>query len=639
LDRLAVTRRWPVAFALALVLLAHAGLVAYFDPPAVILARTPIGSFDWETHYEQCVRAVEAFRESGQAWSYDPHLLAGQPSGAIFDADNKFWELWVIAGDALGIPTHTAFNLFVWFVALLCPLCVLWAARLFGLSAAASTLATALASACYHFDAVAHWVSWVGMTCWGGAAFLWLPALGLFHRWLRSRSPWPLFGLFVLLAVLHNLHPYGFFLLAFPMGWMYLRDFRKLSWPEHAALAAVAVGTVVANLWWLRVAFRFWHYILDSGFYLDATPDYLLADYLGLLREPSVSGVMAMRSGLRFLALAGAALGLWLWRRDRDPRFAPVCLGLVVLLVVAYVGGWLGPLRQVQPYRFALPAMYLAILPASAFLERAASTLRATKLPGVVWGLLALLCFVAVPRFVRDALYFLPDLVPRHERPLPAPPPDINGEVLFATIRWPEPLDFRHRRGGDDYGAVDAWVRAADDGQGRWLVEWWMLGEHLAWSTGAQILGGFREINLGHSDANLFRRWPDARPPDPDDVRRYLETYNVRWVILSNSVPALEQRTDLLRLEAIVTRHRVYRVRHPSSFIEGGGPGTVRARTNHIDVRGSAGGSMVLRYHWMETLRCRPACRLRRVPVAGDRIGFIGVDDAPPDFEIYNSYE
>jgi hypothetical protein len=35
----------------------------------------------------------------------------------------------------------------------------------------------------------------------------------------------------------------------------------------------------------------------------------------------------------------------------------------------------------------------------------------------------------------------------------------------------------------------------------------------------------------------------------------------------------------------------------------------------------------------------RPGCRVRRVEVPGDRVGFIGVDDAPPDFEIYNAYD
>ncbi|MBN1771959.1 MAG: hypothetical protein JXB32_11890 [Deltaproteobacteria bacterium] len=633
-------RRWAPWFALAAVQALHVVLVLYFQPPEVILSGHPVGGFDWETHYEQTARAVQAYRESGETWSYNPHRLAGQPSGVIFDADNKGWELWTIALTELGVPLPTAFNLFVWLSALFVPLAFFLAGRWFGLGAVAAAAAAGLASACWAFDALAHLVSWVGMTCWGFAAWLWIPALALFWRWLETRRPWRLFVLFVLLVVLHNLHPYSFFLLAVPMGWLYVREFRTLRGHEHAALVAVAVGTIVTNLWWLEPSLRFWHYILDSGFYLDATPDYLLTDYLGLGNEPAVTGVIAMRTGFRFLALGGAVLALWLWRRDGDRRFAPFAASLGALLFVAYLGGWFGPLRQVQPYRFVLPAMYLAVIPAAWFLERGLRSLRELRPTPVVWALLGLGLFVAVPRLARDVLYFVPDAIPRQTRPLPAPPPDVNGGIYFGTIRWPEPFDFRlHPRAAADFRDVAAFVSAADDGQGRWLVEWWMLGEHLTWNTDAQILGGFLEINLAHSDANLFRRYAGKAPPTDEELRAYLEQYNVRWVILSNPIPRLESRTDLLQLVTTIFRQRVYRVRDPSHFIVGGGPGEVRARLNRIAVRGSAGGNLVLRYHWMETLRCRPDCSVRRVTVPGDRVGFVGVEHAPPDFEIYNSYD
>jgi hypothetical protein len=77
------------------------------------------------------------------------------------------------------------------------------------------------------------------------------------------------------------------------------------------------------------------------------------------------------------------------------------------------------------------------------------------------------------------------------------------------------------------------------------------------------------------------------------------------------------------------------------------GSGTVkRQRLNHIVVSqvrpappgAVAAGATVIRFHWMETLRCRPGCKVERHPVAGDRVGFIRVPSPPPRFEIYNSY-
>jgi hypothetical protein len=46
----------------------------------------------------------------------------------------------------------------------------------------------------------------------------------------------------------------------------------------------------------------------------------------------------------------------------------------------------------------------------------------------------------------------------------------------------------------------------------------------------------------------------------------------------------------------------------------------------------------VIRFHWMESLRCRPGCTAERYRVKGDRVGFIRVRNPPRRFEIYNSY-
>jgi len=243
---------------------------------------------------------------------------------------------------------------------------------------------------------------------------------------------------------------------------------------------------------------------------------------------------------------------------------------------------------------------------------------------------------VIVPRFVRDVIYFLPEAVPRHVLPLPAPPININSGAGFGTIVWPEPFDFSHGPIGSRERAIAQYVRDHDDGSGRWLVEWWALGERLAWATDAQILGGFREFNLAHSDANWFRRHPDGAGPEPQALERYLEQYNVKWVVVSSPVPELESRTDLLKLESNVYGTRFYRTRVPSSYFVDGGRGEVTASLDRIEVRGSRGGDLVLRYHYLETLQCRPDCSVYRAEALGDRVGFIGVRGAPRDFVIEN---
>ncbi len=627
-------KRLAIPLALLLVVAVHVAITVHFVPLELVFGPDPIVALDYDMHYRQTLRAVEAFRASGRLWSYDPFLLAGQPSGVIFDANNKGIEVIAVALDLLRVPPHRAYNLTILVLHLLAPLSLFGVARLWGASRPACVLAAALGSAIWYFDSLSHWCLFVGMISWGSAAHLWLWPLAVFYRWISTRRPWLLVVVFALLAALHTFHAYVFWPLVLPMVVLYLRARKDLRRWEHLAVWGIAAAVVVVNLHWLGPAIRLWHYVLDSGRFLDATPAYLLYDYLGLTKEFDVQGAIAVRSGFRFLVYGAAACGLLAWRKARDERLMPVAVGLGALLLAAYVGGLFDALRQIQPYRLSLPAVYLAIVPASVWLVDALRSWVASRPSRAAIGLVSVLCLVALSKLARDVLYFFPGWLPRITR-IPSPlPPHINAAVELGTWSWPEPFDYRlspieepNRR------AVD-YVRQLEDGKGRWLVEWWLLGERLAWASRAQLIGGFRLYNLQHSDANMFRRWPDGAPPEPDELRRYLEQYNVRWLIVSNPMPRLEARRDLLELVGNVEGHRYYRTTiAPSWFMDGSG-GEVRASVDRLEVRGSRGGDLVLKYHYLEGLECRPGCELYRAEVPGDRVGFIGVRGAPADFAI-----
>lgn len=630
-----MSRRAFALWALALFAV-HLAVMLYMSPPSVILGPLPLISFDWSTHYEQCKRAVESFTASGRGWMWDPRLLAGQPSGAIFDADNKGYELFCLALVKLGVRFDRAFNLFIWAALAAVFPTVLLGARLLGQRPRAALLGASLASAIWWFDGFSHWLWFVGMISWGIVSYAWLVPLGLLVAFLRDRRPWQVILLAPALAAVHTVHPYVFIVLVAPMLVAYHRARRELSRRDHALVLGAAGFTVLANAWWLRVAFKFWHYILDSGYYLDATPDFVLWDWLAITKEPWVTGVVANQSSFRFAALSLAAVGLILWRRARDPRFVWVAVAAGVPLFIAYVGGVTPLLRQVQPYRFILPLVMLAAVVGGGALDELAGptweALRERRAPGLA---LAVLLVVAGPRLVRDVQYFVPELVPTHKKPLPLPPPNVSGPLELGVQAWPKPYDFRHTP-DDKAPALERFVTANDDGRSRWLLEWWMSGEQLAGRTHAQVLGGFREINLAHSDANYFRVHEEGKPIDPEAFRRYLEAFNVGWVGLVLPYPSIEDRRDLLEPVPGPPGARWYRARLAPSWIVGGGPGAVTASNDRIVVKGSAGGSLVLKYHFLETLRCRPGCTLRRVASPLTRVGFIGVDGAPSDFEVYN---
>jgi hypothetical protein len=615
----------------------HVAVMLIMQPAAVILAATPVLQLDYSTHYEQCKRAVETFNAHGRMWLWDPHLLAGQLSGAIFDADNKGYELWCLALTKLGVSFDRAYSLFPWFVSALVHPIVMVSARLFGVTLRGSIAAAALASLMWWFDGFMHWMWFVGMISWGFAAVVFLLPLSLFVAYLRDRKRWLLIALAPALALNLTIHPYAFFVLAAPMLVLYVRA-RDLSRNEHVAIVAVALFAVASNLWWLRPALRFWHYILDSGYYLDASPDFALWDWLALTKDPWVTGVIANRTGFRFLALALAVIALIQLRRVRDERIVFIGVAVFVPFFIAYVGGVTPILRQVQPYRFVAPAMMLCAVLGGAALDALVEPLRdffRARVHVAATAALAVTACIAVPRLVRDVLYFAPSVLPDRGKPLPLPPPNVTGAPGLGALGWQSTMDFRIVAAAPHELATIEIVKVLDDGSGRFLVEWWSTGEQLAGRTDAQILGGFREINLAHSDANWFRVQPEDAAFDVEKFRAYLEAFNVKWVSLMKVPPALESHELLEPVNGVPGRW--FRVKKPSGWFIPSGPGLVRATNDRIDVRGSAGGSLVLRYHYLETLVCRPGCTVRRVASPATRVGFIGVDNAPRDFEIVNA--
>ena len=119
----------------------HLVLLAYAFPLEVVFGDGPLGGADYQTHYQHTHTLLQVRTELGQAWAYDPKLLAGHPSGLIFDVDNKVHFGWCAALVRLGVPLPIAFNLFAVLVGLLAPFTLWLSARLLGLEGAAQITA------------------------------------------------------------------------------------------------------------------------------------------------------------------------------------------------------------------------------------------------------------------------------------------------------------------------------------------------------------------------------------------------------------------------------------------------------------------------------------------------------------------
>ena len=609
----------------------HIGLLRYFGGD-LLLDSNPVDGLDYETHLTQTWRVIEGLDGWGKTWVYDPRHLAGFPAGTIFDADNKGWTLFTYALHRVGVPKELGFNMFVLLAHLAGPVVVYVACRMFRVGPWASLAAAGFSSLLWWFDSWMHWCWYVGMTAYDFATYLWLIPLALFWRWCEERRLWQAVTVGVLLGALHIVHPYTFFMLVVPMAAMYLRDVRRMSLADHAAVAGIVVCTIAMNLWWLTIAFEFFPYVLDSSLFGHTMLRTLPFDLFGLLADPGVTGVVATRATYRFVAVvAGAAMVIRWWRRA-DTRALPIGSAMIALFLMAYLSGFT-PLANVQPYRHVGPLMYVALIPAAALLEDAVVSHRIRRWPRSARRTAAVMTVPLILLMGRDALYFT-------ERSLPKPAALPNGErTAFGALGTLSPAEYRHAHWSRD--DLAQWVTDHDDGQGRILVEGWAWGEQLAWKTDGQILGGFVWRNLEHSWSNLFRVRPQGILP-PDEFERYLQDWGVRWVIIS-SPKALTPWWDLnphLQLFEILPPFRIYRVKPATSlFLQN--QGTVHARTNVIEVEGTdPNEDVVLRYHWLATFGCEPDCTAVRQAVRQTKVGFVRVPAPhPADFAIVNTYE
>ena len=158
--------------------------------------------------------------------------------------------------------------------------------------------------------------------------------------------------------------------------------------------------------------------------------------------------------------------------------------------------------------------------------------------------------------------------------------------------------------------------------------------------TDAQVLGGFELRNIEHSDANWFQRVARNPPFRADELREYLDTYAVRWVVVrkGDTHPWWDAQTELWSRAAFADEVIIYRVKSTPQLLDG--RGEVEVGVNRIAITGSdPSQDLLVRYHWMETLACTPDCRIERAQLERDRVGFMRIPAPhPADFEIVNTY-
>ncbi|MCP4677325.1 MAG: hypothetical protein GY854_17790 [Deltaproteobacteria bacterium] len=629
----------------AVAALVHISTVFYFAAPKIVLGKSPIANQSYDFYVGQTLHFTRVMDTSQKSWSYEPKLFAGAPDGTSIDTNSRAWQLWTYALWKAGVNKSVAFNLFVLLAHLLGPFLVFISARIFGLGRWSALVAGALGYLLWFFDGFFHWCWWSGPVAFAMAGYFALLVVALGFRFVRAPKWWLAALMAATLSVTLLVHTYALLAILPPLIVLYIEAVKKLKTGHHLSLIGALIVAIAVNARWILLGFSFWDPGHDFAELGHGTISHLLTDFLGLTSDTNVSGGIGMRSGFRFLILGAAVITLVLWKREKDDRFRPIAVGLIALFAVAYLGGYIPGLRTIQPYRYVLPALFLAVIPAGQLVSEVLTRGAFRNLPPMARLVGVLIVLAAVPRLARDVVYFVPAFV-IEPKDLPEETPHIADIIGFGSIGYPRHRDYRHRPGPASFNKITDGLKLWEEKHGRVLVEYEPLAEHIAWRSGAAVIGGSRLRNGTFAASNFFVRYP-KKDPSPKELRRYLETYAVSWVIVMSNpdlgeddyVDRFEGMQDILKPFSTIWPFRVLRSQLPVSYFQEGS-GSVKTSTNKIEVTGTKPEEdIVLKFHWMKTLVCRADCTLTREPVEGDPAGFIRVSAPhPSDFVIVNGY-
>ena len=437
--------RWLLAT--ALVTAAHLGLVAYFAPRRLLSSGVPVLTDAFGIEAYRVARMRVGLELSQRPWMYDPLLLAGQLAGFVERLGTRVFLLGVSALVRLGLTPPTAFDTIIVAHHALFPLVGFGAARAFGLSRRASTVATALWSMLWFFDSLVHVAWFSGRAPWDLASGIIVLSSGLAYRAAaRGRLGWAL-GASATLGAAMLVHPVvglfgaciGAVVTLRTPGILPSRRLRML------AVHLVPVGLLVMPH---GAAVALSSEPVTPLFRVG--PSQILWDAIEVV-GPGYGAPGMSRTMIRSLCFVAGGIGLARWHASDDKRWFPLSLLGGVGFALGYLGGFVRVGWPVDPYLFLVPAVLAASLPAAWLLSEIpwVSILRRGA-PQARLGL-ALGALVFVPRLFRTVASYMPELLPERvlrsdadlrisalvglNDPMPDPlrhePP-----VSFVSTRW-----------------------------------------------------------------------------------------------------------------------------------------------------------------------------------------------------------
>lgn len=297
------------------------------------------------------------------------------------------------------------------------------------------------------------------------------------------------------------------------------------------------------------------------------------------------------------------------------------------MFVLAYYGSFWDVTARLTPLRFVIFLNMLLLFPAAVGLCALFSRIKRSGKRKVMVGLWVIV-FCIVAAVCATPYYHL--FVKKDFR-------------LQTTV--PKPLE-----------ELVQWLKDNTDPNGRVLIEnsdfatgHQYYGTHMSYLfpllTGREFLGNYSPYTptpdqfSSFADGLLFGR--DVAGFSADELWRYIELYNIRWVIVwsEGSKSLFSGAPERFLLSKKIEDFHVYTARRNGTFFLKGS-GKITARPSRIELSNvqPEDDTVIISYHWSRYFRATPEVPVEPTLFYQDPVGFITLKNPPENVTLFFSY-
>jgi len=574
----------------------------------------PITNGDHIQFFARVLKIHRFLDLSGRTWGYDPFEMAGYP--AVFREAGTYFLGLATYPFAGFLPTATLYNLLVLGGYTLVPFLIFFASRNFGGTKNQAWSAFGFCTLFFH-----HFEYTRGLFGFEMAAFVGLLQVSLVWKWFQKRDLKTFAWLCLVSSLQFQLHPLVLQAVLVPNLFLVLAFLKKTKIRHHLFLMGGLVFVLWTNWYWIGpgVQFSNWFGKLPGGF---ATEGWQLIGQDFLILKEGFSGYVSSSINI----LLGYLIVMTILKRIKINKLRAVLFAvwLLALIVLTYFGDAFPGFRYFQPGRYKLFLFLLIFLISSYSFEESLWMRFKSKEFRILMSMLVIFHF-STGLFKKNFIPFSTRLLDYQE----------------------EFIDYLEREGTS---------------KGRILLEcgygpYPNIADIIPLRTGQPLLGGHDPGNFLLNGFFVFGR---QAPLFPKPIRipvafgrylsdtaepeffRQLETYNVLKVAAytEETLNLLDTFSDILERENQVGKYTIFKVNREPSWFQAG-TGKVSLDYDKLTIHEAAPGRMVLRFHWIQSLKSNPPLPLKPFHWEGAPAPFIEINNPGglKDFVIYNPPE